>query len=89
MRLYPPERSFASPFAIREDPQRLVQVRRADVVELARDHRAAYLLPAVSGDWLAHPARTGDWTVATTFGPDPEWVAMGCSGDGPMTERCD
>ena len=36
-------------FAILEDPQRLVQVRRTDVVELAGNHRAAFLLPAGGG----------------------------------------
>ena len=36
-------------FAILEDPQRLVQVRRTDVVELGGNHRAATLLPARAG----------------------------------------
>ena len=36
-------------FAVLEDPQRLVQVRRTDVVELGGNHRAATLLPARAG----------------------------------------
>ena len=55
-------------FAVLEDPQRLVQVRRTDVVELAGDHRAGALLPARAGRCGGTRRRGGAGAVATFAG---------------------
>ena len=52
-------------FAVLEDSQRLVQVGRTDVVELAGNHRAATLLPAQAGDLGPSGPGTGSELLAT------------------------
>ena len=59
--------------AVLEDPQRLVQVRRTDVVELAGDHRALPSSPLARGDEVMTRRRGGSGAVATFAGR-----AVGC-----------
>ncbi len=73
-------------FAVLEDPQRLVQVPRTDVVELAGNHRAGTLLPAHAGAMAAHPARMGTERLATIAGLGRA-ASMGVTA-GPSSGTC-